>query len=257
MSDWNTLHFFDHNRYLSHVVNGVKDGSLLRKYLKVDRLRRSTYDCSSVETLISSVQEELIHLDKELRYNVRLNHFLIKPMVGNSNRQKYLNREAEVKRILNEQSRTVLENYTNIITYIIFAECAVFNPHLKIGRSIFERCVYMEEGSLLEELHNKWRYPKPGHVISMYGSGVLGWLSAEEVSLLEMDLQNSRPITQRDKTYFEDFTWMVKTAAAQNWGLLGVTNVNESLLAEIDSPKLTIAMKIPKLAGNRGLIICK
>lgn len=257
MGDWNTLHLFDHNRYLKKVVPGVKDGSLIRKYLKDDRLLRRTYGFPDLETLISSVQKELVQLDPELRYNVELHHILTKPMTGNSNRQIYLNRKAESEVVLNDESKAVLENYTNIITYIIFAECAVFSPHLNIGRSIFSHCVNMEEGSLLEELHNKWRYPKPGHVISMHGAGILGWLSTQEVSLLELELKNGKPATAMDWTYYEDFTWMVKTAVARKWGLTGVTNISEGLIANIDSPKLKIANEIPHLTGSRGLIAYK
>jgi len=255
MSDWNTLHFFDHSRYVKQVVPDIKSGGpLLHKSLGDIRNGNDQFLGHYLPTDLPALLKELQQLDDELLVHPELQRIWTERINSKSYREDRQTRYDMAREAVSETSRSVLADFTQILTYLIFTECAVFNPYLSIGRSIFSHCINVPKGSLAEELHGEWRHQKHGHVMTFDGTGIIGCLSAAELKLMEMELEKCGPKTPATRPYFEAFSWMVHTASEKDWGLLAITNVDEDPLTRIIAPRLHLNDEDFKVGVGKGLI---
>lgn len=201
MGDWHTLHLFDHTKFSRKVVPELKEKQFL---------------------------EQLFDLAVE-QYWLR-----------GENRERRIAGLLELSAGFSEEGfREAVEDevhadFNCIVTLTLFRECALFNPHFRLGKSLLFRCIRFEDrNTIAESLLSEIRSASS---LGYYGFGIQGWLSPEDVKLLLLDSDKMLPVEPDDGEYIAELRFFLQTAADHGLGVVSGMNMNESSLAKMPSP---------------------
>jgi hypothetical protein len=146
-----------------------------------------------------------------------------------------------------DKNAQAIEDLNRILPLIIFSECAAFNPHLILGRGIFSSCVDAKQKSISKEILSNIIHSPLGSIHNGFGSGLINWVTHEELQLLWLDKENLNATGEDAKTYFMEFIQFIEIAIDNGLGFISGTNLNVSLLKMIENPKLKIEIDLTKM----------
>ncbi|NJC27684.1 hypothetical protein [Neolewinella antarctica] len=243
MSNWNTLHFFDFNKYQNDVVPKAP------QKLSLKLMQNSPpANSQSLRELLENMEENyIVHTElKDIESLEKRNGETYEAMLSRK-RSEYI--------VFKEKYDFILCDYAEQLSILLFTEVAQLDNYLILGRNILTQNVVAIKGSVAEECLNKMMTTRPGTISAYGGSGILNWLSAEEISLLHMDRTNVHPANSSASTYHRSFLAMVDKAATHEFGLLCASNLSSRVVAEVrrqSNPLITVTFD-----GNYSNIIVK
>ena len=241
MSDWKTLHFFDSEKYNDEVVPKVKGFRLnysdffdsdLAKYV-----RRNTS--------ILELQSFIDGLTEDLKKHKVLDEIEKRTKKRNQPYQEFVRQRLRDGEKFSKLYESQYETYSSLITFIVFKECASFNPHFILGRRIFGSFIETKTGSIAEEVCSQITQMEV--CIGESYSTFTNWITREEAELLLMDFSNVKPKNEDSFDYFKDFKVFLETAVDNSLGLIAGQNMHEGLITLIEKPLVEIELDIKKL----------
>lgn len=250
MGSWNTLHHFDDKKFYSKIVPDLRgEGYLLRNYFNSEFGKYIVGNSDQNEERITDIIKFSQLLDDEFKIHETL--FSIK------NRKKSVNEEYSsfIKKLYKDEddfyreNEPIIEDINLILTLIIFSECASFNPHLILGRTIFTACVGAKPGSIAEEIISDFTNNELGSIFYPVASncnGLINWVTNEDLQLLWLDKENLYSTGKDAEKYFSDFYKFIEIAIENDLGVISGTNMNESFLKLIQSP-LSVKIDVKEL----------
>ncbi|MGV3612284.1 MAG: hypothetical protein ACO1N0_15095 [Fluviicola sp.] len=249
MGDWNTLHHFDDKTFYSMIVPDFKsNGQLLRKYFNSKFGSYIVYGNDQNEERIAEILRFSQFLDNHFKSDTLLNIQKRKKGI-NENYSDFIQKRNQEEEDFQKANGAIIEDINHILTLMIFSECAGFNPHLILGRSIFTGSVCAKPKSIAENIISKLTDNELGSIFypsRSNRSGIINWITHEELQLLWLDKENIYSEKEETGKYFSDFLKFVEIALENNLGLISGTNMNESILKLIQSP-LSVKIDVQEL----------
>lgn len=251
MGDWNTLHHFDDRKFYSRIVPDFKkDGQLLNQYFNSDLGKYIVYGTdTNNEGRIAEILRFCQLLDKDFKTHETLFNIQTRKKGINEVYADFIKKLYQDEADFQKANGHIIEDLNHILTLIIFSECAAFNPHLILGRSIFTGCVSATPKSIAQDIISKFTDKKLGSIFYSSRSncnGFINWVTNEELQLLWLDKENIYSADKDTDKYFADFCKFIEIALDNNLGVISGTNMNERILKLIESP-LQIKIDIKKL----------
>ncbi len=254
MGDWNTLHFFDDRRFYDTVVPDLRgEGILLKHYFESLAGRSMLFNNSNSEARVNSILEFCKAMDKDFKVHTAFYEQETRKKQPGEDYKVFLEASRQSYAQLMSTHADVLEDFTRMFSLLIFAECASFNPHLIMGRRIFSGCVTADPYTISSQVCIVLTQTEIGSVFSSYGSGVMNWVTNEELQLLWLDRHHLKPTEAEAENYFNEFLRLVEIALENKLGLISVTNVNEGVLCNIPEPKVRVDLDV-KEQGFQSII---
>lgn len=240
MGDWNTLHLFDSKRFHKEIAPELKDGGqIIDSYIKSKLYWYITrIDQIEIET-INKVKSFFQNFDISFSYHNELYE------IENS-KKKAIDINQDIENFQRRYSDEIFF-YTSVLPLIIFSECAQFNPHLILGRKIFQNNISSKKGSIAEKYCNKITAIRIGEIGYSDAGYIINWLTFEEVKLLWLDIENVHLSQNRSIQYLNDFKKFVKIAVDNELGFLSISNVREAVFKLIEKPKLNIEINLKEM----------
>lgn len=255
MGDWNTLHFFDDKRFQTKVVADLLDkGDLLKQYFESKLGKYLLWDNNNSDQKISSILDFCQFLDKDFKRHKILYDISKRKKKPEEEYLTFINRQNQDEKEFLEQNGQTIDDLSTILPLLLFSECASFNPHLILGRRIFTGCVDAKPRSVSSEIISQITDSEYGCIYSRTGSGVINWITNDELQLLWLDKDNLFSQDPDSENYFQEFLQFIEIAIKNNLGVVSVTNVRESILKIAENPYLDIDFNI-KERGFKSIII--
>lgn len=235
MGDWRTLHLFDSDKYKKEIVPRVKNtseflSSVLDKELSTYLLGFSQSQQEIIDEIIAFIAE----LESDLMFHPSLRQAQqksIKQQHFEVLKRQYLGQDNFIETHINS-----IEFLESILTETIFSTVANFNPHLILGKRIFESFVTATKDSVAEELIYPITESEPGSVLNLIDNGIINWLDKEEVERMADDLENvfsTQSKLSHATRYVKEFKVFVQLAYASNLGLISLRNPREEKLSKL------------------------
>lgn len=251
MGDWNTLHHFDDKKFYSEIVRDFKNGGqLLEKYFNSEFGKYIVYGS---DTKDDEQIAEILRFSQLLDKNFKLHETLFKIQTRkkgiNEVYADFIKKRCQDEVDFQEANGHIIEDINHILTLMIFSECAAFNPHLILGRSIFTGCVSAKPKSIAQDIISKFTDNELGSIFYSSRSncnGLINWVTNEELQLLWLDKENLYSADKDTNKYFSDFCKFIEIALENNLGVISGTNMNERILKLIQSP-LPVKIDVKKL----------
>lgn len=224
MGDWNTLHYFDDKKFYSKIVPDLRgEEYLLKNYFNSQFGKYIIYDYDHNEGRITDIIKFTAFLDDEFKIH--------KTLLSIQNREKSVNEEYKnfIEKLYKDEDNfyrkngQIIEDINLILTLMIFSECASFNPHLILGRSIFTGCVSAKPKSIAEEIISKFTNNGLGSIFYSTHSncnGFINWVTNEDLQLLWLDKENLYSKGNDAEKYFSDFYKFIEIAIENNLGVI-------------------------------------
>lgn len=258
MGDWNTLHIFNDRHFYERLVPDFKDkGELFKRHMDSLLGKYILWDNSNSEART----QQLVTFSRELTPDFKV-HEKYYQIQGRKKKPTEVYAEFISKRVQDDDDfrhihADVIEDLNQLLTLIIFTECASFNPHLVLGHRIFTGNVEAKAGSIADNIITKITYNELGS--PYYGNwsncnGLINWITNEDLQLLWLDRDNLQIPADGSETYLQEFLAFTELALQHECGFISVTNVNERTLTMIENPKLKINVD-PKEKGWKSVII--
>jgi len=244
MSDWNTLHLFDSKRFYNTVVPEMKNGGELVDFYfksKLYSLKNRFNELKNDD--LRKLKLFLSDFNGEFKHNQSLHNIENRQKKEGQDYKEFIREKYNDEEEFRKEYSNEIYHYTSLLPLIIFSECAQFNPHLILGRRIFESNISVKKNSIAEECYNKINN---GGIYSDTGY-VMDWINYEDIKLLWLDIENIYPVKDETEQYFNDFKKFVEIAVKNSLGLISISNVNEPILKMIDNPYLNIEIDIQKM----------
>lgn len=241
MGSWNTLHHFDDRKFYSEIVPDLKnDGQLLHKYFNSKFAKRILYRREdTINKEIAEIIKFSRFLDKDFKLHETLYEIKTREKNINESYTDFIEKRFQDERDFENANGEIIESINSLLTLIIFSECAAFNPHLILGRTIFTDCVMATPNSTAEEIMDNFTNNGLGSIFySSYSNcnGLINWVTNEDLQLLWLDKENIYSADAETDNYFSDFCTFIEIALENNLGVISGTNMNESTLKLIPSP---------------------
>ncbi len=241
MSVWKTLHFFDSEKYFEEIVPKVKRfhtyysnffESDLAKYVR----RKTT---------ISQLQSFIDNLSEDLKRHKTLFEIATRTKKRDQPYLEFIRQKSKEEEEFNKLNEPQFETFSNLLVFIVFQECAAFNPHLILGRSIFGGHIKSDKGSITEEICSK--ITTMDFYTGEWYSTFTNWVTKEEAELLLMDFQSIKPKQSHSERYYNDFRIFLETAVENSYGFIAGQNLNEELITLIEQPIVKVELDMKKL----------
>lgn len=249
MGDWNTLHHFDDKIFYSRIVPDFKsNGQLLRNYFNSEFGKYIVYGNDKNEERIAEILRFSQFLDKDFKSPALLGIQTRKKGI-NEDYSEFIQKLYQDEEDFQKANGHIIEDINHILTLMIFSECAGFNPHLILGRSIFTGSVSTKPKSMAEDIISKFTNNELGGIFNSSRSnrtGIINWITNEELQLLWLDKENLYSAHKDTDKYFSDFFKFIEIAIENNLGLISGTNMNEPILKLIQSP-LSVRINVKEL----------
>jgi hypothetical protein len=250
MGDWNTLHHFDSKKFYSKIVPDLRgEGHLLRNYFNSKFGKYIVYDNGKNEERITDIIKFSQFLDDEFKIHETLLSIRNREKNVNEEYNSFLKKLKKDEEDFYRKNERIIEDFNLILTLIIFSECASFNPHLILGRSIFTGCVNTKPGSIAEYITTDFTNNELGSIFYPCASncnGFINWVTNEDLQLLWLDRENLHSAGKDADKYFSDFYKFMEIAIENDLGVISGTNMNEGILKLIQSP-LSVKIDINEL----------
>lgn len=248
MGDWASLHLFDTTKYIKEVIPVVRN---LESYLPtfLNDERRSWLDGFSnpvdknlSETIKNETIKFVLELNEELKAHPKLSNL---KQVANKNYDNYFSHLEDFYR----RNQHAKEFFGYIMIQTIFSNTSNFYPYFTFGKRLFEAYIRTENNSIAETLTSKIRYSEEDIVLSMADSGIINWLSSENVELLYLDKDNILPLNDEDEehiNYTAQFKKFLKIAFERKLGVISLRNSMESEFSRLPNSLNDIVVTFDK-----------
>lgn len=252
MGDWNTLHFFSDKHFYEKVVPDLTGkGNLLKKYFDSKLGNYLLFHNSDNDKRITSVLEYCQFFDEDFKTHKLLYEIETRKKKPDEEYQTFMQKMLKDTDEFYKQNGTAADDLATVLTLIMFSECAAFNPHLILGRRIFSGNVGAKPKSVAEAIISQIDNSPCGSTHS-YGSGIMNWITNEDLKLLWLDRSNLVPTNSKE--YFNDFLKFIEIAIENDFGVVSGTNMRESILKLAENPNINIEVDLEKL-GLQSVII--
>ncbi|MFC3157472.1 hypothetical protein SAMN05443633_10831 [Chryseobacterium arachidis] len=246
MGDWNTLHHFDDKKFYSKIVPDLLgEGQLLRNYFNSKFGKYIVYDNDQDERRIKDIIEFSQSLDDEFKIHETLLNIQKREKNVDVEYSSFIQKRNKDEDDFYTINGQVIEDFNLILTLIIFSECAAFNPHLILGRTIFTGCVNAKQESIAEYIISDFTSNDLGSIFSNY-NGFINWVTNEDLQLLWLDKENLYSAGEDADKYFSDFYKFIEIAIENDLGVISGKNMNEGFLKLIQSP-LSVKIDVKEL----------
>lgn len=256
MGDWNTLHHFDDKKFYSKIIPELKsNGQLLRKYCNSGFGKYIFYGSDENDERIDEILRFSHFLNSDYKLHETLLDILTRKKGIDEKYSDFIKKKHQDEEKFQKENGHIIDDINRILTLIIFSECAAFNPHLILGRSIFTGCVSTKPNSISEEITSNFITNELGSIFYSSRSncnGLINWVSNEDLQLLWMDKENLYPTDLESEKYFSDFSKFIEIAIENELGVISGTNMNEEILKLIQSP-LSVKIDLKQL-GLKSVI---
>ena len=250
MGDWNTLHHFDDKKFYSKIVPDLKnDGQLLRKYFNSEFGNYIVYGSEKNDERIAEILRFSWFLDKDYKLHETLLNIQTRKKGINEEYSDFIKKRSQDEEEFQKANRHIIEDINLILTLMVFSECASFNPHLILDRTIFTGYVDAKPKSIAKDIISKFTDNELGSIFYSSHSncnGLINWVTNEELQLLWLDKENLNSTGKDADKYFYDFYKFIEIAIENNLGVISGTNMNERILKLIQSP-LSVEIDLKKL----------
>ena len=240
MGDWNTLHHFDNKKFYSEIVPDLKgNGQLLKKYFNSEFGKYIAYGNDKNDERIDEILKFSHLLDSDYKSHKVLLDIQTRKKGINEEYSSFIQKRYQDEENFQRTNGHIIEDINLILTLIIFSECAAFNPHLILGRSILKGCVNAKPKSVSEEIISNLINNELGSIFYSSRSncnGFINWVTYEDLELLWLDKENLYPTDKDSEKYFSDFFKFIEIALENELGVISGTNMNEEILKLIPSP---------------------
>ena len=248
MSDWNTLHLFDSKRFYKKIAPELKNnGQLIETYIKSKLYWYTTRVDQFEEELLQKIKNFTTNFDHSFRVHLELYELETQKKKVDEKYDSFIQQKQENIRNFEKKYSDEIYYYSCLLPLIMFSECAQFNPHLILGRRIFDRNISTKENSIADECCAKITDTEIGGLGNNDIGRIINWLTDEEVKLLWLDMENVYPRDKESEQYFNDFKGFLKIAVQNELGLISSHNVNETVLNLIETPQLNIKIDLKKM----------
>ncbi len=233
MSDWNTLHFFNDEKFYSEIVPDLQGkGILLSKYLNSESgkylLRHNIPERTS--NMIAYCHQ----FDSDFKTHKTLREIESRVKSPIEEYQDFVTkRNQDQENFFNTYAQEI-EDLNRILPLIIFSECAIYQPYFILGRRIFTGNIGSKTGSFAEACCHNIVHSKTGSSLNYFGSGLTNWLTKEEVNLLLLDKDNLYSRSAESEDYLPKFIAFLQSAYDNKYGFIAVTNINKSIISDIN-----------------------
>ena len=252
MGDWNTLHFFNDKHFYEKVVPDLKGkGDLLKKYFYSQLSKYLLFHNDNDEKRIDAILEYCHFFDDEFKRHEVLYEIESRNKKPDEEYSKFMEQWRHDLQAFHNKNSPTFDDLSIILTLIVFSECAAFNPHFILGRRVFSENVGAKPKSITEVIISQINNSPLGSTHS-YGSGIMNWITSEDVKLLWLDRDNLLPTGSEE--YFNDFLKFIEIVVENDLGVVSGTNMRESILKLIENPNVNIEVDIEKL-GLQNVII--
>jgi len=251
MGDWNTLHLFDSDRFFEVVVPDLIDeGCLLTHYFKLRKEKDILWRNKNSAHRIAQIVKFCKEFDKSFKIHKLLNLLESRTKKISEPYNEFLQkRNADINNFI-KKNIEVIDDFNKILPFLLFSECAQFNPHLILGRRIFSNSIQAKEGSIAEDCCLIISHHESGSILGYHGEGIFNWLTKEDVQLLSLDIDNITPASEDREYYYSDFIKFINLAIEHDLGFVSVTNIREDIMCRIEKPKLKIPIDLKQLNVN-------
>jgi len=247
MSDWNTLHLFDSKQFYNKIAPELKTGgSIIDTYIHSKLYWYITRMDQIEKDKLDKVKIFLKDFDPSFRFHKELYALEKRKKTAEEKYEAFIQKRYQAIEAFQIKYSDEIYFYTTLLPLILFTECAQFNPHLKIGRRIFQSNISAAKGSIAEECFNRITTTEVGGVYNDVGH-VINWLTHQEVNLLWLDIKNAQAQGGASGKYFQDFKKFLKIAVENELGFLSISNVREDVLKLIENPKLNIPIDLEEM----------
>jgi hypothetical protein len=248
MSDWNTLHLFNSKVFHSKIVPDLKgDGIILSKYFNSTLGRSILYDNSNSKERIDKIIAFCNDLDPQFKCHKAKYSLETRKRKISESYEDFRKNISEEEKDFEDKYNNVIDDLSMILPLIIFAECAIYNPHLILGRRTFSGCIHGKKGSIAENCCDKIICRDKGSLFISGSGGIINWLTNEDVQLLALDKDNLFADSDETNSYLIDFLNFLQLALENDYGFISVTNINESTIQMIEKPKFSIEVDMVKM----------
>jgi len=221
MGYWHTVHFFDYKNFEKNVFHDLNNKNEFRaicqKFMELTPYLENGRSLPYEEKIgkIDSLYNRFEIITKKFRKD-----FSLKELNGNED-------EKEKKAYLN----SIFDyHFARFFNFLLFFKYANYCPFV-IGGKHGISTKFEGNDSLGCELLTKLDPGLSNNYFSLECQGIVGWLTIEEVSLLEMDLNKLIPC---NKSYTIGFFNLVKIAKKENLGIiLGVDMLDDRIYNEL------------------------
>jgi len=254
MGDWNTLHFFDDKHFYEKVAPDLSnEGFLLKKYFESDLWKHILFDNNNSDARIKAMLDFCQDLDTDFKKHKELASILNRKKQPDEEYSRFRHHLNEDEKEFESKNSYAFGDLSDTLQLLLFSECASFNPHLILGRHIFTGAVDAKPKSVSEKIIWKITDSEIGSVFSYGGTGIINWITNEELQLLWLDKENLFAKDSESQDYFQEFLSFIAIAIKNNWGLISVTNVREDLLKRVKNPFFEIELDL-KALGLKSVI---
>ncbi|MDR6563265.1 MULTISPECIES: hypothetical protein [unclassified Arcicella] len=239
MSNWNTIHFFNDKIFHSEIIPDLRGNGVILSFYFNSKLGQyilgdNTNSKQRIDKIIAFCNGFNDHFNfHEARYTIQTRQKKI-----TEDYSIFVDSKLKDDRDFIRKYGQEIEDLSAILTLIIFSECAVYNPHLILHSGYFTA----KNGSIAEECCEKIIRSETSGVFDYFGSGIINWLTHENLRLLELDKENLHLTNEEDDDYPNEFLSFSQLAIDNSCGLLTVSNVNERVIKMIEKPKLSIVL---------------
>lgn len=229
MGYWTTIHFFDDNLFKEYTVPALRNGDIRDDCIEYLRL----YEAN---TLSRYTLEELMDRSSTMASDIQAC-----AQCFDETFQKHC--VFDTATTYEEHQRAVektkgYHDFANFFEYFVFKTCADFYPHLPCGRYGSIQEIECKPHSIAEYLVGKLGSGIGSTFFHAELSGIISWLTAEEVTMLYLDKENISSKRQEEEYTLQALYTMIDIAFANKKGLLLGAEMFESILAKFPSSKV-------------------
>ncbi|WP_158978988.1 hypothetical protein [Cellulophaga sp. L1A9] len=235
MSDWNTIYLFDVDKFYKKIVPQLIED---KGYI-IDFINSKPYSNWYSEKITDNEIDSTIDFFQSLTTDFKSNKVLLE--ILKSEKKEY-QLYADFNSIKNsrikdfyEVNGKIIEVINQFLPYLIYEECVYREPHLSIGRSILTSKIVIKSNSLIEEIMMSIYKEEIGSTHRLFGSGIMNWLTLEQVNILLLDVDNLKAKTSDSEDYKNDFIKILSLTYEQKLGIITLSNLQENLLDEIEN----------------------
>ena len=225
MGQWNTLHVFDDKKFYQEIIPKLeKDDEFLSKYITSNVAQLFSKRVEKVEEQIVNLRNLIKQFDKDFK--------------------NYSGNENQIPNDLNK-----------LIEIIIFSECAIFSPYFKLGYRLVSYSIeYKKYGTLAEEIISNLINGVESNLFSKNEFGIKNWVTAEELELVILDLENLSP--KKDyKIYFDEFVYFLKETNRNKLGLICCIEPREEMYCYVNNVENNLSSFKEKMNLNNHIEI--
>jgi hypothetical protein len=228
MSKWHTVHLFNYKSFVANVnidlTNEIRFKETCSTFMKSTPYLENGVSLPYQEKLnrIDDLYQLINSLIKRFEKNLML---IENETIKNSTQQSDYIRE-----IYDYQ-------FARFFNYLIFKQYSNYFPYV-IGGTSGVVCKFEYEKAVANEILSKLQPDYSNTYFSFEEHGIVGWLTNDEVKLLEGSLGNLKP---KKDSYTIGFINLVKIAAKLDYGILqGVDMYDNSVYKQISDEEINL-----------------